>query len=59
MIGSYGPNPEPISKRFVTEEAPSGLLARSGSNAVRSRVIDDDGTVFIDFEWSFKIAKEW
>lgn len=40
MIGSYGPSPEPVRKRFVAEESPSGMLARSGSYAVRSRVID-------------------
>lgn len=91
MIGSYGPAAEPITKRFVSEEAcvpfalrrlvhalrlgkpltsthrrkrvplhsPTGMLARSGSYAVRSRVIDDDGKVYADFEWTFKLAKEW
>lgn len=49
MIGSYGPRSEPYTKRFATEEAPSGLLARSGTNTVRSRVVDDDGTVFADW----------
>lgn len=59
MIGSYGPSPDPVTKRFVSEEAPSGMLARSGSYAVRSRVIDDDKNVYVDFEWTFKLAKEW
>ncbi|BGP25068.1 rho GDP-dissociation inhibitor [Rhodotorula toruloides] len=59
MIGSYGPSPSPIIKRFVTEEAPSGMLARSGSYTVRSRVIDDDKNVYVDFEWAFKLGKEW
>jgi len=79
MLGSYGPHPngEPYSKNFDPEESPSGLLARSGSYNVRSRVIDDDGEVyagmficrslaprrpkftFADWEWSFKLAKEW
>lgn len=49
MIGSYGPRPEPYEKRFATEEAPSGMLARSGGNTVRSRVIDDDGNVYADW----------
>lgn len=39
--------------------SPTGMLARSGSYAVRSRVIDDDGKVYADFEWTFKLAKEW
>lgn len=59
MIGSYGPSPEPVRKRFVAEESPSGMLARSGSYAVRSRVIDDDKHIYVDFEWGFKLAKEW
>ncbi|KAM0791607.1 hypothetical protein ACM66B_006049 [Microbotryomycetes sp. NB124-2] len=59
MIGSFGPSAEPISKRFVSEEAPSGMLARSGSYSVRSRVIDDDKTVYVDFEWSFSLKKDW
>ncbi|KAI5450490.1 rho GDP dissociation inhibitor [Naganishia albida] len=58
MIGSFGPQKEPYTKIFAAEEAPSGMLAR-GTYGVRSRMIDDDATVFLDFEWSFKIAKEW
>lgn len=59
MIGSYGPRADPYEKRFATEEAPSGMLARSGSNTVRSRIIDDDGHVYADWTWVFKIAKDW
>ncbi|KAK4047262.1 rho GDP dissociation inhibitor [Microbotryomycetes sp. JL201] len=59
MIGSFGPSIEPVTKRFVSEEAPSGMLARSGSYSVRSRVIDDDKTIYVDFEWSFSLKKEW
>ncbi|KAG6880452.1 hypothetical protein C0992_000054 [Termitomyces sp. T32_za158] len=60
MLGSYGPHPngEAYAKNFDTEESPSGLLARSGSYNVRSRVVDDDGEVYADWEWSFKLAKE-
>lgn len=28
------------------------MLARSGAYSVRSRVIDDDAQVWLDFEWS-------
>ncbi|KAL4075981.1 immunoglobulin E-set [Scleroderma citrinum] len=61
MLGSYGPHPsgEPYTKDFPSEESPSGILARSGSYNVRSRVIDDDNNVYADWEWSFKLAKEW
>lgn len=47
MLGSYGPNSEPYTKNFDSEESPSGILARSGAFSVRSRVVDDDGEVFI------------
>ena len=82
MLGSYGPHPkgEAYVKNFDPEESPSGMLARSGTYTVRSRVVDDDGEVYagmsprhllgtilskrylshrIDWEWSFKIGKEW
>jgi Rho GDP-dissociation inhibitor len=48
MLGSYGPHPkgEAYVKNFDPEESPSGMVARSGTYAVRSRVIDDDGEVY-------------
>jgi len=61
MLGSYGPSQDgkPYTSNFPPEESPSGLLARSGTYIVRSRVIDDDRETHLDFEWSFKLAKEW
>ncbi|EPQ59340.1 E set domain-containing protein [Gloeophyllum trabeum ATCC 11539] len=61
MLGSYGPHPkgEPYTKNFDTEESPSGMIARSGTYNVRSRVVDDDGEVYADWEWCFKLGKEW
>ena len=48
MLGSYGPSPtgESYTKNFDPEESPSGILARSGTYNVRSRVVDDDGEVY-------------
>ncbi|PPQ66751.1 hypothetical protein CVT24_008708 [Panaeolus cyanescens] len=48
MLGSYGPSPtgEAYTKNFDTEEAPSGMLARTGTYHARSRVVDDDGEVY-------------
>lgn len=48
MLGSYGPHPkgEAYTKNFDPEESPSGVVARSGSYSVRSRVVDDDGEVY-------------
>lgn len=57
MIGSYPPRAEPYTKRFAPNTAPSGFLARSGTNMVRSRIIDDDGHTYADFTWSFKFVK--
>jgi Rho GDP-dissociation inhibitor len=53
MLGSYGPSKtgEPYVKDFGTEVSPSGLLARSGSYNVRSRVIDDDREVYAGMEY--------
>ncbi|KAH9482824.1 Rho GDP-dissociation inhibitor [Psilocybe cubensis] len=61
MLGSYGPSPDgkPYAKNFEPEESPSGMLARSGTYHVKSRVVDDDGEVYADWEWYFKLAKEW
>ncbi|KAF7983962.1 hypothetical protein HWV62_18390 [Athelia sp. TMB] len=61
MLGSYGPTSDgkPYTKVFDPEESPSGMLARSGTYNVRSRVSDDDGEVYADWTWSFKLAKEW
>lgn len=48
MLGSYGMHPkgEAYTKNFDPEESPSGMLARSGTYHVRSRVLDDDGHVY-------------
>jgi len=48
MLGCYGPHPkgEAYIKNFEPEESPSGMLARSGSYNVRSRVVDDDGNIY-------------
>ncbi|KAF7352910.1 E set domain-containing protein [Mycena venus] len=61
MLGSYGPHPkgESYIKDFETDHSPSGMIARSGTYAVKSRVVDDDGEVYADWEWYFKLAKEW
>lgn len=46
MIGSYGAKPEAYVKNFPTEESPAGMLARSGQYHVRSRLLDDDKTIY-------------
>ncbi|KEI36747.1 uncharacterized protein L969DRAFT_97143 [Mixia osmundae IAM 14324] len=54
MIGSFAPSAQVLSKKFESEEAPSGMIVRTGTYNVRSRCTDDDGTICADFAWSFK-----
>ncbi|KAI9099402.1 immunoglobulin E-set [Phlyctochytrium arcticum] len=58
MLGSYGPAADAYEKKFLAEEAPSGMLAR-GHYEVRSKFIDDDNTTHLEWAWSFDIKKEW
>ncbi|KAJ3277962.1 hypothetical protein HDU76_010099 [Blyttiomyces sp. JEL0837] len=58
MLGSYGPNAEPYEKKFPLEEAPSGMMLR-GRYTVKSRFVDDDGFVHLEWPWNFDIKKEW
>ncbi|KAG0373816.1 MAG: immunoglobulin E-set [Linnemannia gamsii] len=58
MIGSYAANANILEKKFVAEEAPSGMLAR-GHYEVKSKFIDDDKTVHKEWSWSFDIKKDW
>ncbi|CAG8493676.1 1814_t:CDS:2 [Acaulospora colombiana] len=58
MIGSYGPSETPYEKKFLPEEAPSGLLAR-GHYEAKSKFIDDDGKSHIEWSWCFDIKKDW
>ncbi|KAG8885951.1 hypothetical protein FRB98_001518 [Tulasnella sp. 332] len=48
MVGSFGPSDDgaPRSINFPAEESPSGVLARSGSYNVKSRITDDDKEVY-------------
>ncbi len=58
MVGSYGPSPDPYTKKFPVEEAPSGMLAR-GRYHVSSKFVDDDKTVHLEWKWTFEIKKHW
>jgi len=58
MIGSYAPQPEPHSKTFQTEQAPSGMMVR-GHYSVKSKFIDDDKNTHLAWEWGFDIKKDW
>ncbi|KAG2199453.1 hypothetical protein INT47_011565 [Mucor saturninus] len=58
MIGSYGPSAEAYEKKFLAEEAPSGMLARGHYDA-KSKFVDDDGVSHMEWNWSFDIKKDW
>ncbi|KAJ2696815.1 rho GDP dissociation inhibitor [Coemansia sp. IMI 209128] len=58
MCGSFGPKYETQEKRFPVATAPSGMLARGLYN-IRSRFVDDDGVVHLDWTWKMEIKKDW
>ncbi|KXS15890.1 E set domain-containing protein [Gonapodya prolifera JEL478] len=58
MIGSYGPQAAPYVKKFLPDDAPKGMAFR-GTYEVRSRFIDDDKQVHLDFTWFMSIKKDW
>ncbi|KAH9973076.1 rho GDP-dissociation inhibitor [Lactifluus volemus] len=58
MLGSYSADPNPRTSEVVSDDFPSGMIAR-GVYKVKSKVIDLDNTVWLDFEWQLKIAKDW
>ncbi|TFY79995.1 hypothetical protein EWM64_g4015 [Hericium alpestre] len=58
MLGSYGVQPAPRQVAVVNDEFPKGMMARGEYN-VKSRVQDLDGEIYAEWEWLFKIGKEW
>ncbi|TWW69591.1 rho GDP-dissociation inhibitor 2-like [Takifugu flavidus] len=58
MIGSYGPKLEVQEFESPTDEAPKGLMSL-GRYLIRSRVIDDDKNVHLQWEWNLDVKKSW
>ncbi|KAI8867134.1 E set domain-containing protein [Ramicandelaber brevisporus] len=58
VVGSYGPNPQPYTKEFVIEEAPSGFIAR-GKYEITSKFVDDDNKTHLKWTWTLEIKKDW
>ncbi|KAI0282323.1 immunoglobulin E-set [Russula aff. rugulosa BPL654] len=62
MLGSYSADPNPRSTEVISDDFPSGMVAR-GDYKVTSKVVDLDGVVWLgdglDWEWRLKIAKDW
>ena len=58
-IGSYAPtNKKTYDFTFDEEIVPDGMLAR-GNYTAKTGFIDDDKTLHLEFEYGFKIAKDW
>ncbi|KAE9554298.1 hypothetical protein FO519_002469 [Halicephalobus sp. NKZ332] len=58
MFGSFAPRLEVYEYTSPPEEAPSGMLHRGKYN-VSSVVRDDDGHVYLKWNWVLEITKEW
>ncbi|XP_038047310.1 rho GDP-dissociation inhibitor 1-like [Patiria miniata] len=58
MVGSYGPLTDQHVFKTPVEEAPSGMLLR-GTYIVKSRFTDDDKNIYLEWDWSFAIKKDW
>lgn len=58
MVGSYGPKAEAHEYVTPVDEAPKGLIAR-GHYTAKSKFIDDDKNIHLEWEWSFDIKKDW
>jgi len=58
MVGSYGPKADPHEYITPFDEAPKGMIAR-GHYTAKSKFVDDDKVVHLEWEWSFDIKKDW
>ena len=58
MVGSYGPKSEVQTYVTPVDTAPAGILSR-GHYAVKSKFTDDDKNIYLEWEWSFDIKKDW
>jgi len=58
MVGSYGPKAESQTYMTPVDEAPKGMLARGHYNA-KSKFLDDDKNIHLEWQWAFDIKKDW
>ncbi|KAI9513176.1 rho GDP-dissociation inhibitor, partial [Russula earlei] len=58
MLGSYSADPDPRFTEVISDEFPSGVIAR-GVYTVTSKVIDLDKNEWLVCNWLLKIAKDW
>ncbi len=58
MVGSYGPKTEAHEHKSAPDDAPSGMIAR-GLYTVKSKFTDDDKNIYLEWEWTLQIKKDW
>jgi len=58
MLGSFGPRDANHEFKTPLDEAPKGALCR-GKYHAKCKFIDDDKTVHLAWEWTFKIQSDW
>ena len=58
MVGSYGPKAQLHSYTTQAEQAPKGMVSR-GNYVAKSKFCDDDKVIYLAWEWSFSITKDW
>eukprot|EP00297_Palpitomonas_bilix_P017646 CAMPEP_0113872012 /NCGR_PEP_ID=MMETSP0780_2-20120614/2961_1 /TAXON_ID=652834 /ORGANISM="Palpitomonas bilix" /LENGTH=164 /DNA_ID=CAMNT_0000857465 /DNA_START=131 /DNA_END=624 /DNA_ORIENTATION=- /assembly_acc=CAM_ASM_000599 len=58
MIGSYGPQLDPITFSFGSNEAPKGVLGR-GNYSAKMTFFDDDKNVYSDLPYLFSVKKDF
>ncbi|XP_038047610.1 rho GDP-dissociation inhibitor 1-like [Patiria miniata] len=58
MVGSYRPKTEEHIFQSPVDELPAGLLGR-GDYIVKSKFTDDDKNIYLEWEWSFSVKRDW
>ena len=58
MVGSYPPKAEANTFLCPSDEAPKGMIAR-GNYKIKSKFIDDDKNIHLQWEWAMEIKKDW
>eukprot|EP00455_Lapot_gusevi_P011098 TRINITY_DN150_c0_g1_i2.p2 TRINITY_DN150_c0_g1~~TRINITY_DN150_c0_g1_i2.p2 ORF type:complete len:206 (-),score=89.31 TRINITY_DN150_c0_g1_i2:109-726(-) len=57
-LGSFAPQLEPYEVTLPEDTVPDGFMAR-GSYTAKTRFIDDDKNIHLEFEYGFEIARNW
>lgn len=58
VVGSFAPTVTPHIIQMSPEVVPTGFFSR-GTCAGKAMLIDLDGIVHIQYEFAFRISKEW